>query len=45
LHGGERIYAGDNGAISRFRLRWPQVELVSFSVPLAAGDRHDTAGA
>jgi broad specificity phosphatase PhoE len=34
LHGGERIYAGDNAAISSFDINWPQVQLLRFSVPL-----------
>jgi probable phosphoglycerate mutase len=37
LHGGERIYAGENAAISSFNITWPQVQLLRFSVPLVGG--------
>jgi len=34
LHGGSQIYAGDNAALSSFRVEWPQIELIGFSQPL-----------
>lgn len=36
LHGGEEIFHGANASISRFRLDWPEVALITFSVPLYA---------
>lgn len=34
LHGGDTIHAGQNGAMSSFRIEWPTVELLAFSMPL-----------
>ena len=34
LHGGERIFDGANAAMSKFRINWPQVELITFGKPL-----------
>jgi len=34
LHGGSQIYAGENAALSSFRVEWPQLELIGFSQPL-----------
>ncbi len=36
LHGGEQIYAGDNAALSSFRVEWPHIELLGFSQRLIA---------
>lgn len=36
LHGGEEIFDGANGAKSEFKLQWPEVKVISFSVPLDA---------
>jgi broad specificity phosphatase PhoE len=35
LHGGERIFGGENLAISTFEIDWPHVRLIGFSEPLA----------
>lgn len=35
IHGGERIFAGANAALSRFALDWPAVRLVEDQIPLA----------
>lgn len=34
LHGGDKVYAGDNAALSRFRVTGPEVELIMSSVPI-----------
>jgi broad specificity phosphatase PhoE len=34
LHGGERIFAGANAALSEFEVEWPAVRLVEFARPL-----------
>ena len=36
LHGGDRIFAGENASLSSFEVHWPRVELLEFSTPLAA---------
>jgi broad specificity phosphatase PhoE len=35
IHGGERIFAGENLALSSFEIDWPHVKLLGFSEPLA----------
>jgi alpha-ribazole phosphatase len=35
IHGGERIFAGENLALSSFEIDWPRVKLLGFSEPLA----------
>jgi broad specificity phosphatase PhoE len=35
IHGGERIFGGENLAISSFEIDWPHVKLLGFSEPLA----------
>ena len=34
LHGGDRIFDGENSAISKFSINWPQVELIKFNTKL-----------
>jgi broad specificity phosphatase PhoE len=35
IHGGERIFGGENLALSSFEIDWPHVKLLGFSEPLA----------
>jgi 2,3-bisphosphoglycerate-dependent phosphoglycerate mutase len=37
LHGGERIYSGDNATLAIFDVDWPNVRLVDFDAPLGIG--------
>ena len=37
LHGGDRIYSGDNATLAIFDIDWPNVRLVDFAAPLAVG--------
>jgi broad specificity phosphatase PhoE len=34
LHGGDRIYGGDNATLSSFEIHWPEIRLLAFDVPL-----------
>jgi broad specificity phosphatase PhoE len=34
IHGGERIFGGENLALSSFEVVWPRVRLITFSEPL-----------
>ena len=34
IHGGEKVFAGDNASLSRFDVEWPEVKLVSYSDPI-----------
>jgi probable phosphoglycerate mutase len=36
LHGGARIFAGDNSSLSSFDVAWPSIELLEFSRPLTS---------
>jgi len=36
LHGGEQLFVGDNVALSKFTVEWPDVKLLSFSESLAS---------
>ena len=38
-HGGDKVFAGDNAALSGFDIRWPAVKLLTFNKPLS-GDRN-----
>jgi probable phosphoglycerate mutase len=35
VHGGEKVFAGANAALSRFELDWPRVRMLFFERPLA----------
>ncbi|HTO58256.1 MAG TPA: histidine phosphatase family protein [Pseudomonadales bacterium] len=37
LHGGDRIYSGDNATLAIFDIDWPNVRLVDFDAPLDVG--------
>jgi broad specificity phosphatase PhoE len=34
LHGGPTIFAASNASISSFEVRWPDIELIAYHVPL-----------
>ena len=36
LHGGERLFVGDNAALSKFKVEWPEVTMLSFSESLTS---------
>ena len=36
LYGGDRIFGGRNANLSTFEVRWPEVRIVAYSVPLDA---------
>jgi broad specificity phosphatase PhoE len=37
LHGGDRIYSGNNATLAIFEVDWPNVRLVDFDAPLNIG--------
>jgi 2,3-bisphosphoglycerate-dependent phosphoglycerate mutase len=41
IHGGPEIFGADNLSLSMFEVRWPDVELLSFSTPIAVEHGRD----
>jgi hypothetical protein len=39
IHGGKKIFGGDNLAISSFDVSWPNVRLLAFSQPRSTAAR------